>query len=58
MTTIAVWVLVIASADTPKYHGQIDNIATKEECLRVASVMEKHVHHYGTFCMEVRKVKP
>ena len=59
MTTISVWVLVIASSSTaPKYFGNIDNISTKEECVRLVNVMEKHTRHQGIFCMEVKKVKP
>jgi hypothetical protein len=59
MTVITVWVLVIAGhSTTPKYYGNIDNIATKEECIRLMDVMEKRTRHQGAFCMEAKKVKP
>jgi hypothetical protein len=55
MSTISVWVLVIASSANPSYKGHIDNIATKEECLRLVDVVELRTRHQGVFCMEVRK---
>lgn len=57
MTTISVWVLLFVTA-TGAYHGHIDNIATREECERLYDIATKRVRHAGTFCMEVKKVKP
>jgi hypothetical protein len=56
MTTISVWVLLFVTG-TGAYQGQIDNIATREECERLYEIASKHVRHAGTFCMEVRKAK-
>lgn len=56
MTTITVWVLMLVT-DVGVYKGHIDNIATREECVRLHKVATKYARHEGAVCMEVRKVK-
>lgn len=56
MNTITVWVLMLVT-DTGIYRGHIDNIATREECVRLHDVTVKHARHTGSYCMEARKVK-
>jgi len=56
MTAITVWVLMLVT-DTGIYKGHIDNIATREECVRLHKVVTKHARHDGSFCMETRKAK-
>jgi hypothetical protein len=54
----SVWVLVLAvgirNGGGPTI---IDNIVTKEECVRISEVLFENVRGSSSLCVEVRKVK-
>lgn len=54
MNTIYVWVLTMWVSTGPV---TIDNISTKEECVRVEQVIRKSRQRIFTQCIEVQKVK-
>jgi hypothetical protein len=63
MNTIAVWILIItfggSSSSTPRSRFLIDNIATLEECQRLAKVIMPDPGYFeGARCVQAIKVKP